>query len=165
MATDDAEYGYLKLTAQIVAAHVRNNSISAESVVKLIHDVYNTIAGLAQGDTVSSSSVGFVLPEHENQKKSESPVPFVKPEESVFPEFIICLEDGRKLKTLRRHLGSAYNMTPEQYRIKWNLEANYPMVAPNYSNTRARLAREAQLGGSAQDRSNNKTKKAKRSKL
>jgi predicted transcriptional regulator len=69
----------------------------------------------------------------------------------VFPEFIICLEDGRKLKTLRRHLSSAYKMTPEQYRAKWNLDANYPMVAPNYSRVRAELAREAQLGGSSKE--------------
>lgn len=162
MEADSAEQGCLKLTVKIVAAYVSNNTISPDDVVKLTCEIYHTLHGLVKKDTVHATATRSLTPQTASSQQAMLPIPFVKPEESVFPEFIICLEDGRKLKTLRRHLNSAYNMTPEQYRAKWNLDANYPMVAPNYSHTRARLAREARLGGSAQERPAEKLKRKKR---
>jgi predicted transcriptional regulator len=149
MAAGDAERDYLNLTAQIVAAHVGNNTVAADGVAKMIREVYATIRELGQGPA-ASVPVPRPVP-RPPYGPAAAAAPAVNPQESVFPEFIICLEDGRKLKTLRRHLSSAYKMTPEQYRAKWNLDANYPMVAPNYSRVRAELAREAQLGGSSKE--------------
>ena len=119
----------LGLTAQIVSAHVSNNAIGADALPSLIQDVYRTLAGVGKEQ---------VLPD-----KQQPAVPVKK---SVFPDFIICLEDGKKLKMLKRHLKTSYNMTPEQYREKWQLPPDYPMVAPSYARHRSSLAKKIGLG-------------------
>ena len=128
--TEQAESSdVLGLTAQIVSAHVSNNSIGAEALPSLIQDVYRTLAGVGKEQ---------VLPD-----KQQPAVPVKK---SVFPDYIICLEDGKKLKMLKRHLKTSYNMTPEQYREKWQLPPDYPMVAPSYAKHRSSLAKKIGLG-------------------
>ena len=119
----------LGLTAQIVSAHVSNNAIGAEALPALIQDVYRTLAGVGKEQVVPD--------------KQQPAVPVKK---SVFPDFIVCLEDGKKLKMLKRHLKTSYNMTPEQYRDKWQLPPDYPMVAPNYAKHRSSLAKKIGLG-------------------
>ena len=120
----------LQLTAQIVSAHVSHNAVTAEALPGLIREVYRSLSG-------SDVKVDEVAPR---------PEPAVNPKKSVFPDYIICLEDGKKLKMLRRHLKSAYNMSPEQYRDRWELDASYPMVAPNYAKQRSSLAKKIGLG-------------------
>ncbi|NHN87802.1 MucR family transcriptional regulator [Acetobacter conturbans] len=119
----------LELTAQIVSAHVSNNSFSSEALPGLIREVYTAL-----------ETAGQAAPEPEKLQ------PAVPVKRSVFPDYIVCLEDGKKLKMLKRHLQSAYGMTPDQYRERWNLPADYPMVAPNYAERRSTLAREIGLG-------------------
>jgi predicted transcriptional regulator len=119
----------LGLTAQIVSAHVSNNSVTTEALPSLIQEVYKTLAGVGREP---------VAP--------EKPQPAVPVKKSVFPDHIICLEDGKKLKMLKRHLKTAYNMTPEQYRERWALPPDYPMVAPNYARHRSSLAKKIGLG-------------------
>jgi predicted transcriptional regulator len=129
MADNTGNADILGLTAQIVSAHVSNNPVSTESLSSLIREVYRTLAG-----------VGSVAPEAEKQ------APAVPVKKSVFADYIVCLEDGKKLKMLKRHLKTAYNMSPEQYREKWGLSADYPMVAPNYAKHRSSLAKKIGLG-------------------
>ena len=119
----------LGLTAQIVSAHVSNNAIGAEALPSLITEVYRTLAGVGKEQVVPD--------------KQQPAVPIKK---SVFADFIICLEDGKKLKMLKRHLKTSYNMTPEQYREKWQLTPDYPMVAPSYAKHRSSLAKKIGLG-------------------
>ncbi|HTZ79481.1 MAG TPA: MucR family transcriptional regulator [Stellaceae bacterium] len=120
----------LALTTEIVAAHVSNNTIAAGDLPQLISQVYQSLAGVGKG---SAQAV-------------ERPEPAVPVKKSIHPDYIICLEDGKKLKMLKRHLKTAYNMTPEQYRERWALPPDYPMVAPNYARQRSRLAKEIGLG-------------------
>lgn len=120
----------LDLTASIVSAHVANNSVAVGDVPKLIKDVYSTLA------TVST----------EEEAEPERPEPAVSIKASIKPDYIVCLEDGKKLKMLKRHLMTHYSMTPEQYRTRWGLPSDYPMVAPNYAKQRSALAREIGLG-------------------
>ena len=119
----------LGLTAQIVSAHISNNAIGAEALPSLIQEVYRTLAGVGKEQ---------VLPDKQ--------LPAVPVKKSVFPDFIVCLEDGKKLKMLKRHLKTSYNMTPEQYREKWQLPPDYPMVAPSYARHRSSLAKKIGLG-------------------
>ncbi|CAA7614060.1 Transcriptional regulatory protein ros [Candidatus Terasakiella magnetica] len=119
----------LSLTTEIVAAHVGHNSVAVSDLPNLIHEVYRTLA-----------SVGTV------PAAPERPQPAVTVKKSVTPDYIICLEDGKKLKMLKRHLKTAYNMTPEEYRERWGLPADYPMVAPNYAQHRSSLAKKIGLG-------------------
>lgn len=119
----------LALTTEIVAAHVGNNSVAVADLPLLIQEVYRTLA-----------SVGTV------PSAPERPQPAVPVKKSVTPDYIICLEDGKKLKMLKRHLKTAYNMTPEEYRDRWGLPADYPMVAPNYAQHRSSLAKKIGLG-------------------
>ncbi len=119
----------LGLTAQIVSAHVSNNSVTVDALPALIQDVYRTLAGVG-AETV----------------QPEKPQPAVPAKKSVFPDHIVCLEDGKKLKMLKRHLKTAYNMSPEQYRERWGLPPDYPMVAPNYARHRSSLAKKIGLG-------------------
>jgi predicted transcriptional regulator len=119
----------LRLTAQIVAAHVENNSVATDALPGLIEQVYRTLRGTTQ-----------------TPAEPEKPTPAVPVRQSVKPDFIVCLEDGKKLKTLRRHLMTAYNLTPAQYRARWELPADYPMVAPNYAKLRSSLAKQIGLG-------------------
>ncbi|MGB4101538.1 MAG: MucR family transcriptional regulator [Alphaproteobacteria bacterium] len=129
--TETPQERLLVLTSQIVSAHVSHNSVNADALPHLINAVYQSLRGINQPAAV-------VL-----EKKPE---PAVSPRRSVFPEYIICLEDGKKLKMLRRHLKTSYNMTPEQYRERWNLPPDYPMVAPNYAKQRSSLAKQIGLG-------------------
>jgi predicted transcriptional regulator len=119
----------LALASEIVAAHVTNNTVAAEDLPGLIRQVYATLAGIGQ------APVG-----------GERPQPAVPIKKSVTPDYIVCLEDGRKLKMLKRHLKTAYNMTPEEYRDRWGLPPDYPMVAPNYARQRSSLAKKIGLG-------------------
>ncbi len=119
----------LGLTAQIVSAHVANNPIQPDALPALIQSVFKTLAG-----------AGKEAPE---PAKLDPAVPIKK---SVFPDHIVCLEDGKKLKMLKRHLATSYNMTPQQYRERWGLPHDYPMVAPDYAKHRSALAKEIGLG-------------------
>ncbi len=118
------------LTADIVAAHVSNNSVAVSDLPVLIANVHGALAAL--GGTAPVPEV-----------KQE---PAVSVRSSIKPDFIVCLEDGKKLKMLKRHLMTHYQMTPDQYRAKWNLPADYPMVAPNYAEQRRTLAKKIGLG-------------------
>lgn len=129
MAESAANQGMLGLTAQIVAAHVSNNPVSPEALPTLIQDVYKTLSGMGREAAVP-----------------ERPQPAVPVKRSVYPDYIVCLEDGKKLKMLKRHLKTAYNMSPEQYRERWGLAPDYPMVAPNYARHRSSLAKKIGLG-------------------
>jgi predicted transcriptional regulator len=120
----------LALTTEIVAAHVSNNTVSVGDLPHLINQVYQSLS------TIGTGTVPVV----------ERPQPAVSVKKSVHPDYIICLEDGKKLKMLKRHLKTAYNMSPEEYRERWGLPADYPMVAPNYAKQRSRLAKEIGLG-------------------
>ena len=133
----------LGLTAEIVSAHVKNNTVASAELPQLIEQVYTALrdAGHAAAAPAQAQAQKEARPE-----QPERPAPFVSPKKSVFPDYIICLEDGRKLKTLKRHLRSTYNMTPEQYREKWDLAVDYPMVAPNYAEHRSALAKQLGLG-------------------
>lgn len=120
----------ITLTADIVAAHVSNNSVAVSDLPTLISNVHNGLTGL-----------GGPAPEPEVKQE-----PAVSIRASIKPDYIVCLEDGKKLKMLKRHLMTHYQMTPEQYRAKWNLPADYPMVAPNYAEQRRSLAKKIGLG-------------------
>ncbi|MEO5866999.1 MAG: MucR family transcriptional regulator [Sphingomonas sp.] len=120
----------ITLTADIVAAHVSNNSVAVSDLPVLIANVHGALAGL--GGTAPAPDV-----------KQE---PAVSIRSSIKPDYVVCLEDGKKLKMLKRHLMTHYQMTPEQYRAKWNLPADYPMVAPNYAEQRRSLAKKIGLG-------------------
>lgn len=119
----------LALTTGLVSAHVRNNSVSTVDLLQLIKDVYATLSDLG-----------------EEQQEPARLIPAVPIKKSVTPEFIICLEDGKKLKMLKRHLKTVYDMSPEDYRERWNLPPDYPMVAPNYAKRRSSLAKKIGLG-------------------
>ena len=121
----------ISLTADIVSAHVSNNSVAVNDLPALIQNVHNALSGL-----------GGTAPEPEAKKQE----PAVSVRSSVKPDFIVCLEDGKKLKMLKRHLMTHYQMTPDQYRQKWGLSADYPMVAPNYAEQRRTLAKQIGLG-------------------
>ena len=121
----------IDLTADIVAAYVSNNVIPSTDLPVLITDIHVALQKIQQGEKVV---------------KADAPVPAVSVRKSIMPDYIICLEDGKKYKSLKRHLRTQYNLTPEEYREKWGLPYDYPMVAPNYAKARSRLAREMGLG-------------------
>ncbi|MGE4372207.1 MAG: MucR family transcriptional regulator [Xanthobacter sp.] len=122
---------YMELAAHIVSAYVSNNSVAAGDLPALINEVYATL-------------------ERASRVEEEPEVELLKPavpvKRSITPDFIICLEDGKKFKSLKRHLRTQYNLTPEQYREKWGLPPDYPMVAPNYAAARSALAKQMGLG-------------------
>lgn len=122
---------FIELAAGIVSAYVSKNTVAASDLPKLIQDVHDALARLGAPQ----------LP-----LAQESLRPAVPPKKSVFDDHIVCLEDGKKFKSLKRHLRSHYDLSPEQYREKWGLPADYPMVAPNYAKARSRLARQMGLG-------------------
>lgn len=126
---NDTSEMLVTLTADIVAAHVSNNSVAISDLSLLINNVHAALSGLGDAPVVE-----------------EKPVPAVSVRSSVKPDYIICLEDGKKLKMLRRHLMTHYGMTPDDYRAKWGLPADYPMVAPNYAEKRRALAKAIGLG-------------------
>ena len=120
----------ITLTSDIVAAHVSNNDVSVSDVPVLISSIYTALAGLGQPVVAEEK-----LPE-----------PAVSIRASIKPDYIVCLEDGKKLKMLKRHLMTHYSMTPDQYRARWGLPGDYPMVAPNYAEKRRELAKKIGLG-------------------
>lgn len=120
----------LQLTAEIISSHVANNTVDGNELSSLIQKVYQTLSELGISKTTVSDRL-------------EPAVPIKK---SIHPDYLVCLEDGKKLKMLKRHLKTAYNMTPEQYKERWNLPSDYPMVAPNYANQRSQLAKNIGLG-------------------
>ena len=126
----DLKETLIALTADIVSAHVGNNSVSVNDLPTLIHNVHGALSSLGGGAV----------------EPDARPEPKVSIRASVRPDYIVCLEDGKKLKMLKRHLMTHYSMTPEQYRAKWNLPADYPMVAPNYAEQRRSLAKKIGLG-------------------
>lgn len=131
MQEDDAARDLRGLVAEIVAAYVGGNSLPASQVPEVIRNVHDALAGL----------------ESDEVKAPVEPLkPAVPIRRSVTPDYIVCLEDGKKLKMLKRHLSATYNMTPAEYRAKWNLPADYPMVAPNYAARRSEFARQIGLG-------------------
>ncbi|RBM06797.1 MucR family transcriptional regulator [Novacetimonas cocois] len=120
----------MSMTTDIVSAYMTNNSLPPERVPELIRNVFDAL-----GRTGTTAG-----------EKAEPPQPAVPIKKSVFPDYIICLEDGKKLKMLKRHLDRAYGMTPDQYREKWGLPPHYPMTAPNYAAKRSALAQQSGLG-------------------
>jgi predicted transcriptional regulator len=122
---------YIELCADIVSAYVSNNSVPTTDLPSLLTSVYAALTKTVQG--------------RQEEPKAEL-VPAVSVRKSVTPDAIICLEDGKSFKSLKRHLRTTYDMTPEQYRAKWNLPADYPMVAPNYAKARSELAKTMGLG-------------------
>nr|WP_314261404.1 MucR family transcriptional regulator [uncultured Devosia sp.] len=128
------EHDLVELSSDIVSAYVAHNSVSLADLPKLIVDIHSTLRGL-------------------NGAEVQTPVEELKPavpvRKSVAADYIICLEDGKKFKSLKRHLRTHYNLSPEEYREKWGLPADYPMVAPNYSATRSKLAKDNGLGRKA----------------
>ena len=119
----------LTLTTDIVASHVANNSVAVADIPHLIQQVYSALAGVG-------SAWGA----------AERPNPAVSIKRSITPDYVICLEDGKKLKMLKRHLKTRYNLSPDEYRKRWGLPADYPMVAPNYAKQRSALAKKIGLG-------------------
>ena len=119
------------LTADIVSAYVGNNVVQASELPQLIQSVYGAISAAVEG---------------EKEEPKEELKPAVPVRRSVTPDYIICLEDGKKFKSLKRHLRTAFNLTPEQYREKWGLKPDYPMVAPNYATVRSEMAKRIGLG-------------------
>ncbi|MGC1779928.1 MAG: MucR family transcriptional regulator, partial [Xanthobacteraceae bacterium] len=132
MSETAAQPSLLHLTAQIVAAHASHNNVTPEILLQLIGSVYGALAGSRR-------------PAAEEAK----PEPAVPVKRSVFPDHLVCLEDGKKLKMLKRHLMTTYKLTPEQYRAKWGLPKSYPMVAPDYAAQRSVLAKQIGLGRKA----------------
>jgi predicted transcriptional regulator len=122
---------YIELCADIVSAYVSNNSVPAADLPSLLNSVYAALMKTIQG---------------QSQESPAELTPAVSIKKSVTPDAIICLEDGKKFKSLKRHLRTTYDMTPEQYRAKWSLPADYPMVAPNYAKARSELAKTMGLG-------------------
>jgi predicted transcriptional regulator len=128
--TNDSREFLATLTADIVSAHVSNNNVASAELPGLIHGVYESLASLGVAEVVAEPT----------------PQPAVSIRASVKPDHIVCLEDGKKLKMLKRHLMTHYGMTPEDYRARWGLPADYPMVAPNYAAQRRELAKQIGLG-------------------
>jgi predicted transcriptional regulator len=129
-----AEEELLRMTTDVVAAYVSNNTLPTAQLAEVINAVYGSLKSL-------EGQVAQVQPEPLK--------PAISIRKSVTPEFLICLEDGKKLKMLKRHLRSTYNMTPDEYRLKWGLAPDYPMVAPNYAERRSEFAKKIGLGRSA----------------
>lgn len=128
---------YLELAANIVSAYVSNNALSVNDLPNLIGNIHGTLLRISDG----AREVAVEL-----QK------PAVSIKKSITPDYVICLEDGKKFKSLKRHLRTQYDLSPDEYREKWSLPADYPMVAPNYANARSRLAKQMGLGKSRRDR-------------
>jgi predicted transcriptional regulator len=130
MAESNPSSEILGLTAQIVSAHVSHNPVPAADLPGLIQEVFRTLSGVGSKPA----------------PEPERPQPAVPVKKSITPGYLICLEDGKKLKMLKRHLKTSYNLSPEQYRERWGLPADYPMVAPDYAKHRSSLAKKIGLG-------------------
>ena len=132
--TTETKQNLIEQTTDIVAAYVSNNPLPSSDLPKLIADIHAAINGLSNGAAAAAEA---------------KPVPAVSIKKSVTPDYLVCLEDGKKFKSLKRHLATHHNLTPDEYRQKWNLPADYPMVAPNYSASRSALAKASGLGRKA----------------
>ena len=131
MSGDEPASNFIGLTAEIVSAYVSNNTVASGDIPALINQVHAALQRVSNGQAEPSS---------------EPLKPAVPIKRSINPDFIVCLEDGKKFKSLKRHLRTQYDMTPEQYREKWGLPPDYPMVAPNYAAARSQLAKQMGLG-------------------
>jgi predicted transcriptional regulator len=129
---DQTSPNFIELASDIVSAYVANNSVPVGELPQLISDVYGALTRVGTGAVV--------------EVKAEPQKPAVSVRKSLGDDYLICLEDGKKFKSLKRHLRSQYNLSPEQYREKWGLPADYPMVAPNYAMARSQLAKKMGLG-------------------
>ncbi|MBN8552217.1 MAG: MucR family transcriptional regulator [Caulobacterales bacterium] len=127
----DDQSEIIEMTTDIVSAYVGNNAIAAADLPSLIQNVHRALAEVSSGEVAAS-----VEPQE----------PAVSVKKSITPDFLICLEDGRKFKSLKRHLRTKYDMSPDEYRAKWGLPRDYPMVAPNYAKARSELAKQMGLG-------------------
>lgn len=127
----DTKNALIDMTAEIVSAYVGNNEITAAELPSLIQQVYGSLADVSQGVAIS---------------ENEPLRPAISVKRSVSSDYIVCLEDGKKFKSLKRHLRAHYDMSPEEYRAKWGLPKDYPMVAPNYAQARSTLAKQMGLG-------------------
>jgi predicted transcriptional regulator len=132
MAENFNEGSYIQLTANIVSAYVSNNTVSSAEIPALISQIYSALMRVSNGSHVATPA--------------EPLKPAVPIKRSITADHIVCLEDGKKFKSLKRHLRTQYDMTPDQYRAKWNLAPDYPMVAPNYAAARSQLAKQMGLG-------------------
>ena len=130
MSDNSSPKDLLALTTEIVAAHVSNNTVGVADLPQLINQVYQSLVNIGKAPVAAA----------------ERPQPAVPVKKSVHPDHLICLEDGKKLKMLKRHLKTSYNLTPEQYRERWGLPPDYPMVAPNYAARRSEFAKQFGLG-------------------
>ena len=137
MTDSSGSSNFIELAADIVSAYVSNNSVSSGDLPILISDVFTALMKVSSGKT---------------EAPAEPLKPAVPLKKSITPDYIICLEDGKKFKSLKRHLRTQYSMTPEQYRDKWGLPPDYPMVAPNYAVARSQLAKKMGLGQQARKR-------------
>jgi predicted transcriptional regulator len=131
MNTAEGSAQFIELATDIVSAYVSNNSVGAGDLPTLIKDVYGALSRVQNGEAATPA---------------EAAKPAVPVKKSITPDYIICLEDGKQFKSLKRHLRTQYGLSPEQYREKWNLAADYPMVAPNYAEARSKLAKQMGLG-------------------
>ena len=138
MADNDGS-DFIELTADIVSAYVSNNSVPASELPALISEVHSALSRVVGG-------IAPIVP-------AEAPKPAIAVKKSITADYLICLEDGKKFKSLKRHLRTQYNITPEQYREKWGLPPDYPMVAPNYAQARSQLAKQMGLGQQRRRRS------------
>jgi predicted transcriptional regulator len=138
----------IEMTAEIVAAYVENNTISTSDLPGLIQSVHRALSGISTGVEAVE-----VAPKE----------PAVPVRRSITPDHLVCLEDGRKFKSLKRHLRTKYNMSPEDYRAKWGLAKDYPMVAPNYAKARSELAKQMGLGQGGRQAARGATKRGARS--
>ena len=138
MNDNDAGGSYIALTATIVSAYVSNNSVPAQELSNLINQVHSALLRVSVGP---------------NDAQPEPLKPAISVKKSITPDHLVCLEDGKKFKSLKRHLRTQYNMTPEAYREKWGLPPDYPMVAPNYAAARSQLAKQMGLGQQRRRRS------------
>ena len=146
--TEEANHDtLLSLTTEIVSSHLSNNTVGANEIPGIIDQVYKTLAN------INSDGSGA----------GERPQPAVPIKKSVTPDYLICLEDGKKLKMLKRHLKTAYGMTPDDYKERWGLPADYPMVAPNYAKQRSKLAKEIGLGKKSNKKSGTQSAGSKQS--
>jgi predicted transcriptional regulator len=128
----DSKNNLVELTADIVAAYVGNNSVAQADLPKLIGDIYRSLASATNGSEIKFDTL--------------EARPAIAVKKSITPDYLICLEDGKRFKSLKRHLRTHYELSPEQYREKWGLPADYPMVAPNYARARSSLAKKIGLG-------------------
>jgi predicted transcriptional regulator len=135
MSSNPSKSDVLGWTAQILTSHLQNNPVAVSDLPEAINSVYRSLAALSSGEA----------PQEEAR-------PAVTVRRSVTPDYIVCLEDGKKLKMLKRHLKTSYDMTPDEYRQKWGLPPDYPMVAPNYARQRSALAKKIGLGSKGRPR-------------